>query len=61
MPNTPTEKRPPGPEPERLKIEGFENWEDAVRAGLKKPPPPGGWPKPADEPKPPKKPGRRSK
>jgi hypothetical protein len=36
----------PGPEPERLKIEGYDDWEDAVRDGLKKKPPAGGWPKP---------------
>jgi len=32
-----------GPEPERLKITG--NWEDAVATALRKPKPPGGWPK----------------
>lgn len=31
-------KRPRGPEPERLKIEG--DWEDALRTALRKPPPP---------------------
>jgi hypothetical protein len=31
-------KRPRGPEPERLKVEG--EWEDAVKTALKKPPPP---------------------
>ncbi|MEJ7810780.1 MAG: hypothetical protein WKG32_10265, partial [Gemmatimonadaceae bacterium] len=49
MPNAkrtpPAEKRPTGPEPETLKIEGYPDWEDAVRDGLKKEPPPGGWPK----------------
>lgn len=43
----------PGPQPERLKIEGFDDWEDAVRAGLKKAPPSGGWPSaPETQPKP---------
>jgi hypothetical protein len=61
MPDTPDEKHPTGPDPERLKIEGFESWEDAVRAGLKKPPPPGGWPERTDD-KPPKdEQGRRPK
>jgi hypothetical protein len=32
-----------GPEPERLKIQG--DWKDAVSAALRKPKPPGGWPK----------------
>ena len=32
-----------GPEPERLKIEG--NWAKAVSVALRKPKPPGGWPK----------------
>jgi len=32
-----------GPEPERLKIEG--DWKAAVRTALRKPKPPGGWPK----------------
>lgn len=32
-----------GPEPERLKIEG--NWKAAVGLALRKPKPPGGWPK----------------
>jgi hypothetical protein len=34
-----------GPEPERFKIEGYANWEDAVKVALRKPKPPGGWPK----------------
>jgi uncharacterized protein YggU (UPF0235/DUF167 family) len=34
-----------GPEPERFKITGFKNWEDAVKVALKKPKPKGGWPK----------------
>lgn len=38
------DKKPPGPEPERLKIEG--DWQDAMKQALKKPRPPGGWPKP---------------
>ena len=57
----PDDKRPTGPDPERLTIEGFESWEDAVRAGLTKPPPAGGWPERADEPKADKKQGRRPK
>lgn len=32
-----------GPEPERLKIEG--NWVKAFGVSLRKPKPPGGWPK----------------
>jgi hypothetical protein len=32
------ERRPPGPDPERLKVEG--DWEEAVRKALSKPPPP---------------------
>jgi hypothetical protein len=34
-----------GPEPERLKISGFKNWEDAVAFAMRKKKPPGGWPK----------------
>ena len=34
-----------GPEPERLKITGFRNWENAVSAAMRKPKPPSGWPK----------------
>ncbi len=34
-----------GPEPERFKIEGYANWQDAVKVALRKPKPPGGWPK----------------
>jgi hypothetical protein len=34
-----------GPEPERLKVSGFANWEDAVEAALHKPKPRKGWPK----------------
>jgi hypothetical protein len=32
-----------GPEPERLKIYG--DWNEAVRLAMRKPKPPGGWPK----------------
>lgn len=32
------DKKQPGPEPERLKIEG--DWEEAIKQGLKAPPPP---------------------
>jgi len=32
-----------GPEPERFKITGYANWEDAVKVALRKPKPPGGW------------------
>ena len=35
----------PGPEPERVKIEG--DWEEAVKRALGKKRPPGGWPRPA--------------
>jgi hypothetical protein len=38
------QQRAPGFPPERLKID--RSWEDAVRAALKKPKPPEGWPKP---------------
>lgn len=31
-----------GPKPERFKITGYANWEDAVSIGMKKPRPPGG-------------------
>jgi hypothetical protein len=34
-----------GPEPERLKIEGVANWEDAVGIAMQKKKPAGGWPK----------------
>ena len=34
-----------GPEPERFKITGYRNWEDAVKVALQKPKPPEGWPK----------------
>ena len=34
-----------GPEPERFKIEGYADWKDAVKDALRKPKPPGGWPK----------------
>lgn len=40
-------KTPPGPEPERVRIDG--DWEDAVKRALKKPRPKGGWPKPEPE------------
>ena len=36
------DKPPPGPEPERLKID--EDWEDAVTKVLNKPKPSEGWP-----------------
>ena len=36
----------PGPEPDRLKIDG--DWEDAVKKALSKPRPAEGWPKPDD-------------
>jgi len=38
------EKPTPGPEPERLKVEG--EWEDAAKRAIEKKRPPGGWPKP---------------
>jgi len=34
-----------GPEPERFKVEGYANWEDAVKVALRKSKPKGGWPK----------------
>jgi hypothetical protein len=36
--------KPPGPEPERLKIDG--DWEDAAKKALEKKRPADGWPKP---------------
>jgi hypothetical protein len=45
-------KRSPGPEPERLKINS-PSWEDAVEQMLRTPRPPAGWPE--DVKKPPKK------
>jgi hypothetical protein len=45
----------PGPDPQRLKLEG--NWEDRIGEAMKKPKPPGGWPKPTPVPqRAPKKP-----
>lgn len=38
-----TEDPKPGPDPERLKIEG--DWEEAMGEALKKKKPPDGWPK----------------
>ena len=35
-------KRKPGPEEDRLKIEG--DWEDAMKQAMQKPRPEGGWP-----------------
>jgi hypothetical protein len=34
-----------GPEPERFKISGYANWEDAVKVALHKKKPARGWPK----------------
>jgi hypothetical protein len=34
-----------GPEPERFKIEGYKNWEDAVEVAMRAKKPAGGWPK----------------
>jgi len=36
-------RKPPGPAPDVLKIEG--NWKDAVTKALQTKKPPGGWPK----------------
>ncbi len=36
------EKKKPGPEPERVKIDG--DWTDAMKKAMEKEPPPGGWP-----------------
>lgn len=38
-----SEKKPPGPEPDRLQID-TEDWEDAVGRALNKPRPADGWP-----------------
>jgi hypothetical protein len=43
-PKTKQERKPPGPTPELLKIEG--DWKNAVKKALQKKKPPGGWPKP---------------
>ena len=40
----PDPKSDPGPEPERLKIEG--DWEDAMKRAMEKPKPAEGWPDP---------------
>ncbi len=44
-----TAKRPQrhdhGPEPERFKITGYPNWEDAVAVAMRAKKPAGGWPK----------------
>jgi hypothetical protein len=37
-------RKPTGPEPETLQIQG--NWKDAVKKALSKKRPAGGWPKP---------------
>lgn len=37
------EKKPPGPEPERLKLKG--DWETLMKKALAKPRPPKKWPK----------------
>lgn len=50
--NMTDEKEKPGPKPDRVKID--EDWEEAVRKALKKKRPKDGWPKPEDDPKPPK-------
>jgi hypothetical protein len=34
-----------GPEPERLKITGVTNWEDAVKIAMQKKKPASGWPR----------------
>jgi hypothetical protein len=34
-----------GPEPERFKISGYPNWQDAVKVALHKKKPARGWPK----------------
>ena len=34
-----------GPEPERLKLDGYANWQDAAAAMVRAKRPPGGWPK----------------
>lgn len=35
--------KPPGPKPDRVKVEG--DWGDALKKALAKKKPPGGWPK----------------
>jgi hypothetical protein len=42
----------PGPEPDRLKIEG--DWEAAVSKAIGRKRPPGGWPKPEPKPRKPR-------
>ncbi len=41
------DKQNPGPEPERLKIDG--DWEDAVKKAMGRPKPAEGWPEPEDD------------
>jgi hypothetical protein len=40
----PERTQKPGPEPDRVKIEG--DWEEAMKRALGKKRPPGGWPRP---------------
>jgi hypothetical protein len=42
--NSMSKKKQPGPDPERLKIEG--DWEDAVKKAMGKKRPKEGWPEP---------------
>jgi hypothetical protein len=44
--------KPPGPDPDRLVIEG--NWESAVQKAMHKVKPTNGWPKPEPKPRKPK-------
>jgi hypothetical protein len=43
MAKSKAKRKPPGPEPETLKIEG--NWKDAMRKLISKKKPASGWPK----------------
>ncbi|MCA9309842.1 MAG: hypothetical protein KDA21_01470 [Phycisphaerales bacterium] len=46
-PNDGAQRRGPGPKPDRLRIDG--DWEDAIADAMKKPKPPGGWPRGEDQ------------
>lgn len=40
-------KKPTGPKPYRLKVDG--DWDDAMKSAVKKKKPPEGWPKPDEQ------------
>jgi len=50
-------KKPPGPEPERLKLTG--NWMENVKKALDKKRPADGWPQQKQRPGPDTKPGKK--